>query len=220
MGADEGGTMRRLLTPMLGLLLLLPVTGATAQEPFVLTDVSQWANADQIRLHGDSGVIVGAAGIRFLGDDGPVTLGAVFRGTCKVSRGKRSMSVSCSARGRAVEIPMEDLDFDPALREADLKVTVGGQKHHVHWTGRGDMAQFGAGVGFGGGVGVGAGGGGYRDCKFSGKVFGKPFKGASWMDWGFLIEEGWAEGYVNGAPHIQLHGDQLTVSRSFSIPRS
>lgn len=179
------------MTKRLALFLTALVAGLSATTPAtgqgVGAAVDQFALADWIEIHGDSGTIHFALGWRMATESGVLNYGSVGKGKCSVDRGRNWTTISCSAHGRGKEIPLEDFEVDPLLDSAHMRVKVQGYSNRASWQGRGDAPIVGQGAYAGDGW-AEAGAGMLRDAKTKARVLGRKFRSSSWLDFGFLLQ--------------------------------
>lgn len=220
--------MRKLALGLSLLCLSAGLLHPASADPGAATFHDQFAFADWIELHGNSGTLTGAVGARFIDEDsGLVTVGAVFKGKCHVDKGRNFTFISCSGSGKGRDIPLQDFQMHPLMDTASLDVRVKGFDNHVDWTGRGPgpVASGGAAVG---GDWVAAGTDIYRDAKSSGKVLGDKVKSAGWLDWAMMFTGVQAVGFTGlddlenidaeGLDIDVTPGGKITVNRTYRIP--
>ena len=209
--------MRKLSLALLALLFAAPVMPATA-APGVGAGASQFGFIDWVDMNGSKGTLVGVAADRFVDPDSGVlvTVAGVFRGNCEKTVSGDWTMISCSGRGMAKQIPHEDFTVDPALASANVKLSVKGETHTATWTGRGPAPYTVAGAGTDGEF-LDAGAGMARDCKGSGRVYGKKRVTNSWIDWAFL-EQGAGAGAATGTDlDIDWRNGRLLVTKTVRI---
>ena len=164
--------MRRFLGVLMAAVVAMSIVPpARAALPGAGGGAEQAATAMWHRMHGDTGVLYAADGLRIVGEGVPITLGGVAKGKCTRTRAKRWVLIFCSASGVMKEIGTEQLQIDPLLRTASMTLDQGGQTHTVDWAARG-VPSHGQWAGAGGwGAEIGAGRGVWAPAQ--GTVFGR-----------------------------------------------
>ena len=208
--------MRKLSLALLALLFAAPVMPATA-APGVGAGASQFGFIDWIDMNGSKGTMVGVIADRFLDqEEGLVTIAGVFKGTCEKETSGSWTMITCEGFGRGRLIPHEDFTVNPALDSANLRLRIGGQTHTASWKGKGPSPYAFAGVGTDGRW-LDGGAGMVRDCKGTGRVYGKKRVTNSWLDWAFLYQGAGAVAYAGGDLDVDFRDGRFFVKKTVRI---